>query len=289
MPQQLTPDLVLGENEKFLLYGEYGTGKTHLALSAPDPIWAVGIGGLNEFKTRYSKSFIKNVGNREVFVDSVVEYREERGQMADNPNGFDLFCDILDAGLEWNDKQGNIIKTLIIDNATVLEEYMLNKAIAAEFMTANNQAKTVMRTEREYGIRKPQDTTWSGAQSLMQRIVSWLFELPFHIVFVAHERKEWASAEKGSRDRQLIGVGPLFVGQQRIMVPNLFDNVWRTSKSGGGRNAQYAVQSVGDEKVAAKTRVGGILDPALERSVNLTAVIDAFKQHAKELSDDNSK
>jgi hypothetical protein len=287
MPELLTPELVLGQREKILLIGEYGTGKTQIALSAPDPIWAIGVGGLNEFKTRYSKHFINKVGKKEVYVDSVIEGRGAQGTMLDNPTGFDAFCDTIDAGLEWNDKQGNIIESLVIDNATILEIYQMNKAIAAEYMMAGNVQKTTLTREREYGIRKPGDNTYAGAQSLMDRIVGWLFELPFHIILVSHEYKEWApvSDKPNERNKRVVGVKPLFVGQQRINIPNMFDNVFRNTVSGSGRTRQFYTQTVGDDVVAAKVRVGGILQAENEKDLNLTDMIDRFKAHGESLTE----
>lgn len=283
MPRKLTPDAVLGKYEKFLLYGTPGTGKTQLAFSAPDPIYAIGVGGENEFKTVYSKKFIDMHGKREIFFNSVTESRGPRGQMLDNPNGFDQVCDTIDKFLEWNEAKNIGIQTLIIDNSTVLEEYMMNKAIAAEYAMATGKSKTTLSREREYGIRRPHDTTWAGAQSLMESIVRWLFELPFHIVLVAHEYQTFTQKEN-SRERQLIGVAPLFVGQQRVMIANAFDNVWRTTTGGGGRNQQFNIQTIGDELVTAKTRVGGILN-AVERNLSLSEVIKSFKEHASSLSE----
>lgn len=117
----------------------------------------------------------------------------------------------------------------------------------------------------------------------MESIVRWLFELPFHIVLVAHEYQTFIQKDN-SRERQLIGVAPLFVGQQRIMIANAFDNVWRTTTGGGGRNQQFNIQTVGDEIVSAKTRVGGILH-AQERNLSLTDVINSFKEHASSLTE----
>lgn len=285
MPELATPQKLLGEYEKFLLYGEYGTGKTQLALSAPDPIWALGVGGLNEFKTLYSKPFIEKVGQPVVYVDSVRENREAQGQMMDNPNGFDAVCNTIDAFLEWNHREQRDIRTIVIDNATILEAYMMNKAIAAEFAVSGGGDKAVLTAERKWGIRKPHDNTYAGAQSLMDRLVTWLFELPFNLVLVAHERKEYKSSSDGKgRKRELDGIMPIFVGVQRTMIPNMFDNVFRTTVSGGGRTKQYNVQTVGDTYVAAKVRVGGILEPELNRDLNLTEAIQQFKDYGSSLS-----
>lgn len=280
----MTPGLILGEQEKFLLYGDYGTGKTFAALTAPEPIYALGVGGTNEFKTVYSKQFIEKVGRREIFFDAVKETRGEFGAITDNPDGLDNVKSVVEAAVERDIKEGLGIQSIVVDNATVLEDYMMNKAIAAEFAIMGGGDKAVLVREREWGIRKPQDTTWNGAMSLMSQFSSWLFELPYHIILVCHERKEFTKDDGGKgRSQKLIGVGPIFVGQQRTLIPNKFDNVWRMTVSGGGRSKQFQAQTVGDAIVAAKVRVGGFLDPNAERDINLTDVIAQFKQHAASL------
>lgn len=285
MPSLADPDDILSGNEKFLIYGAPKTGKTFLSLTAPEPIWFLGVGGKNELKTLYSRPFIEEHGRKEVHITAVSEDFDEQGQMSDNPNGFDRVCDAIDGFLEWNEGSGVGIKTIIVDNATVLEYYMLNKAIAAEYVIGGKDVeKSVLKREREHGIRKPHDSTWGGAQSLMDRITRWLFELPFNVVLVAHEYPTYVQV-KGTRDLKLQSIEPLFVGKQRTQIPNAFDNVWRMRTIGGGRSQQFECQTVGDEIVSAGTRVGGILEHT-ERNLNLTEVIEEFKQYPKSLSEE---
>ena len=282
MPEVADPESILGQRESVLLYGKGGTGKTFTAATAPEPQWWLTPGSKNEIKTVFSPAFIEKHGRRQHFITSVREDRES-GQMLDNPAGYDRCCMALDAFLEWNEKGGFGVQTIIIDNATRIEEYMMNKAIMAEHVMASS-ANTVLKMEREYGIRKPHDSTYGGAQSFMDRWVNWLIELPFHIVFVAHDHEEWAQdGPRGSR--KLLAVKPLFVGKQRTDVPNKFDNVWYTTVKGGGRSQTWGVQPERDAVIDAKTRVGGILEPDYERDVDISDVLDKFAQHAKSLID----
>lgn len=281
-PVLATPEAVFAEgNEKSLIYGGSGVGKTFTALTAPDPIWFLGIGGPNELKTHFGKDFMRKHGRREVHTTWVKEDREEHGQMSDNPNGFDLVCDAIDGFIEWDQASGVGVQTIVVDNATYLEHYIMNKAIAAEYSMSSKVDKAVLTREREYGIRKPHDSTYGGAQSLMDNIVRWLFELPYNIVFVAHEYLTTEQIE-GTRERRLVSREPLFVGKQRTTIPNLFDNVWWCYASGGGRSRQFRVQTIADEKTVAKTRVGGVLsDP--ETDLNLTDAFNELQQYARSL------
>lgn len=282
-PEVARPSEVLGVHEQFLLHGRSGTGKTETAASAPEPQWWLTPGGRNELKTAFSPGFIQRKGRRNIFVTAVKEDRE-KGQMTDNPSGYDRCCDAVDSFLYWNQKEGAGVKTIVIDNATILEEYMMNKAIMAEYILASSKDKTVLNAERNFGIRKPHDSTWGGAQSFMDRFTNWLKELPFHLVFIAHSYESWEQQDegKGGRKRILKGVAPLFVGAQRVSIMNKFDNVFYHYVQGGGRSLTFGAQTIRDEIVDAKIRVGGLW-PEYVGNPNLSDIIESFKDHARQL------
>jgi hypothetical protein len=286
-PELATPSLVLTEWERILLFGPGGTGKTFTAATAPEPQWWLTPGGKNELKTAFSPRFLKKHGRKEMFITSVHEDRE-KGQMGDNPSGYDRCCDAVDGFLEWNERDHMGVQSIIVDNATVLEEYMMNKAIMAEYVLAGSKDKSVLSIERNYGIRKPHDSTYGGAQSFMDRWINWLRELPFHLVFVAHDRMEFEQDEE-KRKRKLLRVLPEFVGAQRTSVPNKFDNVWYAMVSGGGRSQTWGIQTERDEVIQAKTRVGGILDATYERDPNIAEIIKQFRAYAVSLEAQEQK
>ena len=142
-PEIGTPSSIIGEYERILLFGPGGTGKTFTAATSPEPQWWLTPGGKGELKTMFSKAFLKKHGRKEFFITSVKEDRE-RGQVMDNPSGYDRCCHAVDAFLEWDVREGIGIKTIIVDNATVLEQYMMSKAIFAEYMLASSPEKTVL-------------------------------------------------------------------------------------------------------------------------------------------------
>lgn len=282
--QLLTPEAVLGQNEQFLLYGEPGTGKTELALTAPGPIYYLCVGPENELKTRYSKHFLTRQegkhADKVVYFDSVRETLGKRGAITDNPTGLDEAGDTLDNALQSFEKgEHEPPKTIVIDNATILEEYQMNKAMIAGHELATDTEKTALARYRKFGIIKPGDSDYGGAQSLMAKWVSWIMGLPYHLVFVAHEYTEYT----GTRDKKKVeSRKPLFVGQQRTSIAGKFDNVWRLYTSGTGRSQQFHVRTIKNETDAAKTRVGGVLDEVVH-SLDLSLCIDTFTKYPKTL------
>ena len=285
IPERGEPSLILTEYERILLYGPGGTGKTFTAATAPEPHWWLTPANKGEAKTMYSEDFLEKHGRKEYFITSVKEARV-KGQVIDNPPGYDRCCLAVDGFLETNEKEGWGVKTIIVDNATRLEEYMMSKAIFAEYMLASSKEKTVLKAERDYGIRKPHDSTYGGAQSFMDRWVNWLMELPFHLVFIAHDYEVSVPIYEGARERVLKSVRPLFVGVQRTSVPNKFDSVWYSMVSGGGRSRTWGIQSQRDEIIDAKTRIGGIIDSTYERDPNISEIIGQFRAHAVSLEEE---
>ena len=72
MPKPLTSEII-GEREKFLLYGAPKRGKTFCALTAPAPIYFLAIGGPNEATTYFSKQFQDKYGQKEILINSAIE------------------------------------------------------------------------------------------------------------------------------------------------------------------------------------------------------------------------
>jgi len=287
MPSKLTSEII-GEREKFLLYGAPKRGKTFCALTAPGPIYFLAIGGPNEAKTYFSKDFQTKHGEKEIIIDSAIENIDKMGRCLE-PAGFDHACILLDEALELDD-QGKMetstggFETLIVDNATVLEEFQMNKAIHVSNLTQTAekaaQGKSTQAKYKEYGMLKPSDSDWGAAQSLMQNWYSWLFKLEKHIVFIAHEY-EVTRANRAAQSVDLIGIQPLFVGKQRSRIANAFDNVWHFTKQG----QLYQARTVPVDKpidIIAGTRLGGIIDKDYANP-DLTEVIKKFKAHAEKI------
>ncbi len=291
MPVPLTSEII-GRREKFLLYGAPKRGKTFCALTAPGPIYFLAIGGPNEAKTYFSKDFQDKHGKKEILIDFAVEKVDKMGRCAE-PEGFDHACTLLDEALELDD-QGKMetstggFETLIVDNATVLEEFQMNKVIHIADTNRNPDASgaSTHETFMEHGILKPFDSDWGAAQGLMQNWYSWLFKLDKHIVFIAHEYLN-TSANRKTQSSDIIGILPLFVGQQRGRIANAFDNVWHFTKQG----QMYLARTTPVDKpvdIIAGTRLGGII-PNDYPNPDLTKTIQKFKAHAEKIEKGEKK
>jgi hypothetical protein len=291
MPEKLTSKII-GEREKFLFYGAPKRGKTFSALTAPGPIYFLAIGGPNEAKTYFSKEFQTKHGKKEIVIDSAIEDVDKHGRCK-TPIGFDHACNLLDEAMELDDK-GEMdtstggFETLIVDNATVLEEFQMNKAIYVSNLTRSDSAKGDSTQERlkKHGMLKPSDSDWGAAQSLMQNWYSWLFKIDKHIVFIAHEYYV-TRANRATQTVDTVGIQPLFVGKQRGRIANAFDNVWHFYKQGQLYVARTVPQDTPVDIIAG-TRLGGVLSPDYENP-DLTKAIEKFKAHARKIEQEEKK
>lgn len=282
MPTPISPEII-GEREKFLIYGAPKRGKTFLALTSPEPIYMLCVGGDNEVKTYFGEDFQKKHGKKDLSIDAVKENVDKMGRVKE-PSGFDDVCRALDDALELDAKeefpsQTGTFETLIIDNATVMQEFQMNKTIHIA-NTARDPDKTGYSTWEAYtkhGILTPFDSDWGGAQSLMQDWVSWMFNLDKNIIFIAHEY-EVTRTSRATQVQEIVGIRPLFVGKQRTRIANAFDNVWRMTK-----NAQkYEARTTPGGEIAdliAGTRLGGIV-PNDYQDPNISKTIKKFKEQA---------
>lgn len=291
MPKPLTSEII-GEREKFLLYGAPKRGKTFCALTAPGPIYFLAIGGPNEAKTYFSKQFQEKHGKKEIIIDCAIEDVDKHGRCS-KPIGFDHACNLLDEAMELDD-QGKMetstggFETLIVDNATVLEEFQMNKVIHIADLTRSADAKGVSTQEKlkQHGVLKPSDSDWGAAQSLMQNWYSWLFKIDKHIVFIAHEYYV-TRANRATQTVDTIGIQPLFVGKQRGRIANAFDNVWHFTKQG----QMYIARTTPVDKpmdIIAGTRLGGIVSNDYPNP-DLTKTIQKFKKHAETIEKGEKK
>lgn len=276
MPTKLTPDIV-GEYEKFIFYGKPKTGKTFAAMTGPEPTYALLIGNQNELKSVYSNEFRAKYGTRDISFDVAKESTGPRGQFTDRPQGFDNVSDLLDAALNKDADPNDPFhfNTLVVDNATILTEFQMAKAMQFTYFEAKNKESTALKKGREQGIFIPFDNDYLAQRSLNQQFVSWLFELEKHVVLICHEYTR-ERMDRASKETTVVEALPLLTGKDRTQVPQLFDNVWHFRSSG----QFFEALTEPDGVHIAGTRVGGVI-PKIYRDVNLEDAIAKLQAAAR--------
>lgn len=270
-PQKLTGEVV-GENEKILLYGESGAGKTHAGGTMPAPVYFICIGGENELKTLRGRNFVEANPEKadQIYYDSVEEPKSSRGRF-DEADAFDLAGDMIDEALEA-DRKGDIhFESIVVDNVTSLRSVQMNKAIEFNYYRTQDKDKTAFRRLFDENILVPGDNDWQSQMSLMKQFMSWMFDIDKHVLVTAHE---WTQTKTNRQDhsKTIQARRPHFTGNNRTEIPLMFDNVWWLHTEGGGRSQVRAVQTVECDITLAKTRVGGafgseVRDPDMERMI----------------------
>lgn len=270
---------IVGEREKFLIYGGFGTGKTFASGTMPGQVYHLVFGGPNELKTLRSPDFMgmyPDAAGKHHF-DYVKENLGARG-IFQAANAYDWACDRLDEALLAEEKGDFKFDSLVLDGATGLRSFGMNKAIEITSDMAASQQKTALQRLKNHGIIIAGDNDWGAEQSLTMKFLNWVFELDKHLLIITHEWRQ-EKHDRKTRESTIVQVSPLFTGKHRVDVPAMFDNVWRFTVSGGERSRVFEVQTVGDDVVDAKTRYGGLLS-AVERNINFTDAIEAFKTHS---------
>ena len=274
MPTALKDDRsLLGINEKILLYGKPGSGKTELWATAPTPIDALIIGPRNELKTLQSPGFKKRHGEPDIHYDYIQEDLGIRGRFS-KAEAFDKACDALDAALRLREKGDLPFASLVIENASTLLHVQANKVLEVGGM--GDRTNKSLQKFRDDNILFLADNDYMGMQSLMRSFVNWVYNIDTHVIFVAHEKVD-QTMDRKTRQTIISRIEPNFIGQQRTEIPGLFDNVWRTYVEGGGTSALFRVDTMGDDVIVGKTRVGGVLK---EKMTN-TNIADAISAMSK--------
>ena len=272
---------ILGEREKLLWYGPPGSGKTFASGTAPAPIFYIVLGGPNELKSLVSPDFVRKYPDAGPFYHTAVKENLGKHGSFVEAKAYDLACDALDIALAKDESGEMPFKTLVVDSATGLRGVAMNKAMEITYDMAKSKEKQALTRLREYGVIKPGDTDFGSEQSLIWKFINWCYELDKHFILITHE---WQEVKKNRETRidEILAIKPSFTGKHRTDVPLMFDNVWRFTPSGGERARQFEAQTVGDDIIMAKTRVGGVL-PIIYRDVNVTDAISQMKNWEVEL------
>ena len=276
---------VLDENEKALFYGDPKTGKSHAALTAPDPICYIGVGSDNEVKTFYSRMYQEKLKRKkDIFYAHSSESIGKMGRF-DTAVGYDRTCKLIDLALEADAAKKREFATLVVDNVTVLDEFAMNKTI----MISNTSRPESMedyktwKVFQEQGILIPFDNDYRGLMSLTWKFVSWLHALNKNVILIAHEY-EVTKQDRKTKIPEVLGYKPLFTGNLRDRIAGKFDNVWRFSIEGQLYVARTAPAS--NPTVIAGSRIGGVLAKDYA-DVNFETAIKLFRNYAQTVNSKN--
>lgn len=276
MPKPID-DSIIGVHEKILLYGLGGSGKTFAAGTMPGTVYFIVFGGQNEVKTLRSPDFRNKHPQKEghLFFDYAVEEIGARGHFV-SAAAYDMACDLIDEALALEAAGDFQFDSIVIDSATGLRRFGMNKAIEVNFGRAIGKDKTSLQRLRDSNIIIPGDNDYMSEMSLTIQFMDWIFRLPKHVCVCTHE---WQVKQRDRKtgDSQVTSRLPLFTGKNREEIPGMFDNVWHIRPKPTGRGILSEAITVPDEFTFAKTRMGGILAP-IERDPNLSEIIERMKK-----------
>jgi len=272
---------IIGKRHKILLYGEGGSGKTFTAGTMPGTVFFIVFGGANEITTLMSKDFREKHPHKadKLFFDYATEEIGDRGHFI-SADAYDHACDLISEAIKL-EKDGDFqFDSIVIDSATGLRRYGMNKAIEFNYERAKGKEKTALEAYRKSNIIIPGDNDWGSEMSLTMQFIEWLVKLDKHVCVVTHEWMD-TDYDRATRNTTVTQRRPLFTGGNRIEIPAWFDFVWRITPQKLARGIIAEAQTTGDKVNYAKTRLGGYL-PTVIRDPNLEEI---FAKIEKELAD----
>lgn len=260
-----------GESWILMYYGPSKTGKTYFAGTAGPRTLFLNIG--DGIETLMAPAFVNRYkeASREMIM---VDIRER------NPQGiaeaFDLLCDAVSYALKtFPDKFDNIV----LDEATALRKYAMNKATELNTEARTRGAARVKRTEE---FMKPD----IGDYGTEMQMIEWFLgnftpqfkEANKNFLMLAHERQVFQKPSQIGGEPVLKKIQPGFTGKTfPDTVPAYFDDVWHSEVVGGGTNVVYRARTAGSEMEVGGARHGGIFE-TVERDPNFLTMLAKIKQ-----------
>lgn len=270
------------ESWTLLIYGGFGSGKTHFCGTAnPNSTLFINIGlGESTLKSPLFRHMYPAA--QEMYIVDVME------QMTDGivteARGFDIICQIL----EW--AYSSLLDkgwTIILDDATFMRRMIMNKVrqMAVEGATASTKHKQQSKFEEALNRWVPEDVKDMGKE---MDIVEWFIAqhvprfkaLGLNFTMTAHQREVYGKAPQIGEERPLLKTRPGFRGQTfPDQVPLYFDDVFfMKPKSGGtGIGKIYTMRTLTGDNLATKARNGGVF-PEIITNPNHQEMLAAIKK-----------
>lgn len=224
--------------ERILIYGAPKVGKTRFATSLPARFGNIVYFAVDPGSERLDSvlapyvSRIHVVQSRPAKVGDVLDSRRDAFLVSQN---------------DWV-AQYPAVRTLVWDTLTISSQQILQHISDQGAFSSAGHISMGVKGSKEYQT-VPMQGDYGAAQNAVDRIISFLFQQPLHIIIVAHEGYR-ESMEAGSKT--LIG-GPLTVGSKTIgSIAGRFPTCIRLTRrtEGSGSTAR--------SRVIAYTETNGI-------------------------------
>jgi hypothetical protein len=260
-----------GQSWILLYYGPSKTGKTYFAGTAGARTLFINVG--DGIETLMAPAFVNRYrdASREMIM---VDIRET------NPQGiaeaFDRMCDAVAYALK---KFPDKFDTIVLDEATALRKYAMNKATELNTGARKNSATRAKRTE---AFMEPD----IGDYKTEMQMIEWFLgnftpqfkEAGKNFLMLAHERQVFQKASTIGGEQTLKKIQPGFTGKTfPDTVPAYFDDVWHSEVVGGGTNVVYRARTAGSEMEVGGARHGGIFS-TVELDPNFLKMLERIKQ-----------
>lgn len=221
--KQLNPELPTNDSVNWLLYGPFGTGKTHTVFTGRQPIYMQSFDP-NGSSLRHVSALC---AEGKAIVNRDCEYEDDK-----SPSAFDKFV------LNFNTlkKAGAFdhIGTYSIDSLTFLTDAILNKVHANNGLIGKN-----LRIQ-DYGEVK----------DIFKRVIAMCCALPCDFVLTAH-----VTSEKDEVTLETI-TNITTVGKNAQIIPTFFDEVYVSEVNRKDAAASYHVLTSPQRRYNARTRIG---------------------------------
>lgn len=221
--KQLNPSVSLNDSVNWLLYGPFGTGKTHTAFTARQPIY------MQSFDPNGSSLPHIDIMCREgrAIVNRDCEYDDDL-----NPTAYDKFA------LNFNNlkRSGafNFLGTYVIDSLTFLTTAVSNKVKQTNGLLGKN-----LRIQ-DYG----------EVLTMFNRVMAMCCNLPCDFVLTAH-----VTVEKDDVTLETFTTLNT-IGQSKVNIPNYFDEVYVTDVDRREALPKYRLLTSPLRRYNARTRIG---------------------------------
>lgn len=209
------------ETVSILLTGDSGTGKTYMARSAPFPVH------IDSFDPGGTLSVRDEVARGNIIVDNTYEQEDPF-----DPSAFILWEKEFRTRIAG--KYFESIACYVLDSATHWLDAMLNATLKKR-----GQAGNLPNWEKDYHPQK----------IAIRNYLRLAMNLPCHFILTCHLEplKDSEGAVQGWR--------PMFTGKGAIIVPTLFDEIWRMDKRERSTGFDYTVRTQESGLYIARSRL----------------------------------